>query len=504
MNESQEITRLNRLKNGLFLVVLVVYFFLMYQLSALCQYGNLSHYLIKLVISGTICIVTSVYYVFLKKKLLKKTAKKMSTRSFSLFKIIAFLSITLFFGGKIAYSAIPYNGALSWKVDDFFRKKEIEIMHLNLFTDGVKGVLEDLETKIELPEKLYIEDEFALQFDKKGQIKRIDALLYGSNSKGELKSYLISYDEIKDKEHIVVYLGDGTGLDYDDDKIFEPMLEILERVNLRNNVSEWSEKMGTELFAISYAGRRSFDSPQNLVLVSKEKTVEDSLPINQLFGGGMIKGYEVSLYVPNQDEINPIRFITEPEYVPQEVVEKQNKTEQAEIAKEASGWVEDHGTGSVSFFLEDNDNFGWQLEVVNAALGTRYYQLNSTNDGGATWALKNEDPFSGEGGVAHGVEFFDETYGYIGISGASGSRSKIFVTKDGGATFSEVLLPMETVETLPKEAEEYGLSLEDYQYLSMPYYQDQILTIKVTPSSEDDKGILFETHDKGESWQLKK
>ena len=31
------------------------------------------------------------------------------------------------FGGRIVYSAVPYHGALSWKLDEWMRKKEVEL-----------------------------------------------------------------------------------------------------------------------------------------------------------------------------------------------------------------------------------------------------------------------------------------------------------------------------------------------------------------------------------------
>ncbi|MGX6978265.1 hypothetical protein ACWN8V_03185 [Vagococcus elongatus] len=123
--------------------------------------------------------------------------------------------------------------------------------------------------------------------------------------------------------------------------------------------------------------------------------------------------------------------------------------------------------------------------------------------GGETWTIKNDNPFSGTGGVAIGIEFFDSSYGYIGISGASGNKSKIWLTRDGGESFTEIQLPMEAVDKLPAEGEKYGLSIEDYQYLSMPEYDNKSLTIKVMTNSEEDTGILFESLDKGASWKLK-
>ena len=37
--------------------------------------------------------------------------------------MILLIAATLFFGGRIVYSAVPYHGALSWKLDEWMRKK---------------------------------------------------------------------------------------------------------------------------------------------------------------------------------------------------------------------------------------------------------------------------------------------------------------------------------------------------------------------------------------------
>ena len=40
-------------------------------------------------------------------------------------------------------------------------------------------------------------------------------------------------------------------------------------------------------------------------------------------------------------------------------------------------------------------------------------------DGGSTWECINDDPFSGQLGVAEGLIFYDENFGVAGITGAS-------------------------------------------------------------------------------------
>lgn len=67
--------------------------------------------------------------------------------------------------------------------------------------------------------------------------------------------------------------------------------------------------------------------------------------------------------------------------------------------------------------------------------GSRFYELERSEDGGTTWERINQDPFSGSIGVAEGLLFFDEQFGFAGLTGASQSYSQMYVTRDGGETF---------------------------------------------------------------------
>ena len=172
-----------------------------------------------------------------------------------------------------------------------------------------------------------------------------------------------------------------------------------------------------------------------------------------------------------------------------------------EQGKENNTWtVDTDGSGVVRFFL--NEQKGWKLSVVDAALGTRYYKLKTTSDGGYNWTTVNEDPFDGNGGVGEGIQFFDEQFGFIGLSGASQTHSSIYVTKDGGKTLKEIELPMDTVTEYPPHMQEYGLTLADYQYLEMPQQDGENYKIHVMTQSGEMEGLVFTSEDQGENWSF--
>lgn len=121
--------------------------------------------------------------------------------------------------------------------------------------------------------------------------------------------------------------------------------------------------------------------------------------------------------------------------------------------------------------------------------------------GGKNWTLANADPFDGKLGLAEGIEFFTKDNGYIGITDALGTYSQIYVTYNGGSTFSKIELPMDLVKILPETATEKGYTLSDYDYYEMPSMINGKLEINAVTDSSETKGIIFVSDDDGESWK---
>lgn len=206
---------------------------------------------------------------------------------------------TLFFGGRIVYSAIPYHGALSWKMEEWLHKKEIKLEHDNVFENGVEGILTDLDEELELPEELYIADKVQIGFDKNGKIQNIDAFIYGKDKQGEKRTYLIDYDADK-SEDMTVWLDGNVNGKYDEDMRLSPMTQILKRAEWKKKVNVWAKTdYEDNIYEIFYLGRRAFGSEEGLRYVpgdadgdGKEAGADSLL---QLRRGGEIVGFEVSL-----------------------------------------------------------------------------------------------------------------------------------------------------------------------------------------------------------------
>ena len=484
---------------------LVCYIFTLYQLWHLCQYGGLRSHMSALGLGIAGFGITMILWLVSRRNNQKEDSEEsMKNRIFQI-EVSIFIMATLFAGGCIAYSAIPYHGALSWEIDEWMRKKEIKLEHNNLFENGVEGVLMDLDEALELPEELYIANKYQVTFDESGTIQSIYAFIYGKKEDGEKKTYLIDYDA-DDSSNMTVWIDGNVNGEYEEDMRLSPMIEILKNSNWRNQVKRWAESFEEQqIYELLYFGRRSFNSEEGLRYVPGDADgdgVETGIHhFAQLRTGGEMIGFEVSLYIPELNSVTPVRYIMEPEYISQKELDQENTMQQVDEAKDKEDWTVDQKDGTMYFFW--NENNGWRLVVTDAATGSRFYVMEKTVDGGTTWERINEDPFHGQLGVAEGLMFFDENFGVAGLTGASQSGSILFITRDGGRSFEEMKLPMSTVTELPESAKEYGFTVENYDYLNMPEKDADALTVMVTTDAAENDGIVFQSKDDGVTWEYR-
>lgn len=476
-------------------ILLLLYTACLYTLWQLCQWGGVRSHLRRLLPLAALLLILLIVKLVLRHKGFR--APYVHAR------FAAFAGLTLIFGGLIAYSAVPYNGQLSWKIDDLLHHRKIEFTHTNLYTDGVEGILTDVETKLALPEKLYISKHFSADFTANGTITSVDTMLYGENEKGEVGSWLISYDA-KHGTKLDVWTDGAVNASLDPALLWSPLPELLSKSETEATVRSWAAGDDGATFEILYYGKRSFQTDEGLRFIEGDAD-GDGVPgtadaIYRLQAGGEVSGYEMSLYMPDHREITPVRYIMEPEYIPQSTLDAQHEDAIVATAQQKSGWTVNQSDGSVYTFAQSDANAGYRLVVVDAAAGSRFYSLEKSTDAGEQWTRINEDPFDGSAGVAEGIEFFDESFGFIGLQSASGDGSRIFMTEDGGLSFTEIQLPMDQITEVPEPGKSYGLTLDDYRYLTMPQYDGTTLRITVTSGSAENEGISFCSEDHGKTW----
>lgn len=485
-------------------LALCFYIFTLYHLWHLCQYGGVKRHIALMTIGFAACIVMFAVWMLSKFVIRKadKNSKSTSRKRFYV-EMTVLIVVSLWFAGRIIYSAIPYHGALSWKIDEWTRKKEIKLEHTNLFETGADGFLQDIDEVLDLPEELYVANQCQIKFSGDGTIRYIYAFLYGKNENGEKKTYLIDYNA-KDSDHMTIWIDGNANGEYEKDKLLSPMFTILERSNWITQVENWEESLETEqLYEILYLGRRSFRTKEGLKYVSGDADGAGSesgvKEFSLLDGGGEILGYEVSLHIPERTDATPVRYIMEPEYITPEELKKENTIEQSENAINTQSWTIDQSDGSVYFFL--NEKTVWHMIITDAAAGSRFYELDYSTDGGNTWTRINTDPFDGKIGVTEGMIFYDENLGIAGLTNASGSYSYLYLTRDGGKTFNQIDLPIDQVTNLPETADEIRYAIEDYVYLHMPENNGNSWKILLTTEASENDGLVFQSQDQGVTWE---
>lgn len=421
-------------------------------------------------------------------------------------------------------------GLYFFKTSERFQKNDevkITLKHDNFFDDSVAGILEDLDNEIGLPKKIYLVNHFNVTFYATGEIAAIDTFFYGEDENGETRTYLVDYNRKKSSK-MTVYINNYAETDYEEDMCLTPLFELLGNIKVKEQVDSWAEETKSHTFEISYSGKRAFTSADSLQVINEENTDTNGNSIlSQVEYGGEVTGFAVTFSTGGEENTDKIiTYIINPKYTSAAVLAQQNRKEQIDEAKNGAGndttdntgnadpnavagndeeesgdgtpWTENREDGSVYFFLDSNT--GYRLLVADAAAGSRFYELEMTKDGGQSWNQKNANPFNGNSGVAEGIEFYNENLGVIGLAGASGDYSTLYLTQDGGKTFSKIELSMDEVTELPDTAAEYGFSISDYDYCKMPQQEDGKFTIKVISGQGETDGILFESTDNGNTW----
>ncbi len=97
--------------------------------------------------------------------------------------------------------------------------------------------------------------------------------------------------------------------------------------------------------------------------------------------------------------------------------ETETETKTSENIRNSDTWEFNAEDGDMYYFIDDIT--GYRLNVVDAACGSRFYNFEKTKDGGTTWTEVNGDPFDQNMGVAEGLLFFTNDFGFAGLTYAS-------------------------------------------------------------------------------------
>lgn len=229
------------------------------------------------------------------------TVNALGKRKYRLAACVVLAAITLCGSALVVRSAIPYNGKLSWYLDDLKDKRSVVLTHDNIYESGVAGLLQDVRTKVKLPETLCLATSFNLHFAPDGTIQTFDTMLYGFDENGDFTdSYLITYNAARSKE-IDIYLRGAKGAAFDIDKDFKPLVEAVSAMPLRETVAQWS---GQDSFGILYYGVREWQSTEGIRYLNHKGESRMPPPEEHCFSG-----YSVSVFCPESEAVTPVRYL---------------------------------------------------------------------------------------------------------------------------------------------------------------------------------------------------
>ncbi len=399
---------------------------------------------------------------------------------------------TILFGYRIYISATSFNGRLYKVLQKTFNEKSIEISHKDIYKDGILGILNDISKEVDLPEKLYITSNLSVKFNHEGEIEYFSTFLYGKDSKGKDKTYLIDYDISKDFK-AKIYLNGFNNCTYDEDKSLQPLIETLGAID----IEEITNSLNEDNYGILYYGKRDFAyNTDGIIYVNSQGETRFASKAVSL-----LQGYFVSIYVPEKESvITPLRYklvdnlknIEGEDYSGK--VQEDNKEDLDIGSTENKSKILSDGT--VEFFMDEN--IGYNLRVEDAAAGNRAYSLYKTTDGGNSYSLLNTSPFGQRIGSAYGINFITEEVGFIGLAHNGGANGELYGTYDGGKTFNLVKVPEHIVNLSD------GTSYNPFDYIEMPYKSGDDIFMEASQGADGDyKGginALYQSIDGGRTF----
>nr|WP_277818740.1 glycosyl hydrolase [Bacillus sp. TL12] len=394
--------------------------------------------------------------------------------------IIIIVVITSFYGVQIYKSATNYNGKLAWFIERLKHERSIKFKHNNIYEYGVEGIFEDINKKYPLPKKLYMATDFDLTFRSDGTITAFDTFVYGKNADGKEETYLIAYDKKKSKDITVIQDGYANP-DYDDDKLVEPLIKTVKAIPVKRTVSKWNESK----YGLIYYGKRDWGyNTEGIININedgKEHKLEEAV--------SEIIGYTVSIFVPGKEkELVPARYnlIGDPNW------SKPNSNSNQKSSKEKGVT-----NNKEQFFL--SKEVGYKLSITDKALGSAFYSLSKTIDGGKTWEVINTDPFIGGIGSVSGITFINDKLGFLGAIHTSSTNGDLYRTDDGGISFKKVSYTPHEVKL------DSGQSISPFDSPGMPYEKDGVFNMLVGQGADGDynggSSALYQSKDKGETWE---
>lgn len=448
-------------------ILLGIYFFALYHVYLLCMNGGLQRhlkYIIPLTIIILIWLIVCIVLCCFKHKYRDKVLGFIDKidgyfKYLWVGELVVFIIGSGIYGYKIFQTAIPYNGYLSWVLNEEESTVEVKIENNQFFDTGIRGIIEDIRKEINIDNELYIVNEFQVDFDDTGLINNIQAFIYDRQH-----TYLLDY---KNKEEtMTVWIDNYVKRTYDPTTSLKEMINMVDVMNIDDRFNEYWTLSNN--YTIEYSGYQ-------------KRILKD--PIYELYDNQLIKregnklrdsesSYEV--IVSNQDS----RLFSLVSKVDTYIV----GSETTEGYK--PGELEVDGS---DLYFHLTDKIIMELKVTDAALGSYFYTFSINEQ------IVNENPFNNNLGVASGMYFLNENEGMILITNASHETSTMYQTNDGGITFNLVELP---ISDASNDVRASGATEVEYGYINTPYHRNGSVYVDVTRDVSETKSFIrFEYRD---------
>jgi len=302
-------------------VIAIVYGILCFEVYKLAMYGDVNKRAPMIIAAVVFLVIWLLFFVFIISKLGKNRSedketqitwieneKKIKTGKNGIWiSIMATMMLVILLGitGAEAYglyySAIPYNGKLSWEIESLHNKRELTFSHNDMQKYGVSGIFKDLDTSLKMPKNLYLAGNLDFSYSKEGKITAFDAFVYGKNKEKQTQSYLISYNS-KKNDKITVYLNNKVSDTYDASKSMEPFFHIMKALPLSEATNGWDESD----YSVLYRGKRNWGyDATGIFMLNQDGSIQqaskDAVPVI---------GYSVSVYIKGKESsVTPRRYV---------------------------------------------------------------------------------------------------------------------------------------------------------------------------------------------------
>lgn len=480
-------------------LIIIIYSITCYYLTELARYGDIKRRVPVIIFTSSVLIIWFIYSFY--KIWKQKSTKEIDSKNIEAsdhqdyiskwgyrITITVILLVTSYTSYDIYQSSIPFNGKLSWYIHQIQSQREIPYTHNNIYEDGLLGLLEDVNRKVELPEELYISDDVTLSFTNDGQIIDFYGFLYGKNKKGETETFLLSYDGNK---KIQVSLDNYLEKTYDEDKLLQPLVDGLEYAPFEEMIND----LNVDTFKLHYEGFETW--PYEMDWKTRYYDENGFVSIDEDFIDSDYVGYTFRIKELSDSQFSHMNFnfiyynpLEIAEYKEQKALEKAQEADPNYFSEEAI---------AEEYFL--NENIGYQLVILDATLGTRFYGLRMTEDGGQTWVIHNNNPFLDRTGHAAGLSFINEKLGFIGLSHNGASEADLFRTTDGGESFEQITIPLISVT-------QNSVEFVPFDFPEMPFESNDQLILYVNQGSDGDyqggAKAIFISHDYGKTFEFLK